>query len=80
MRLPAALGLGLILGGAGDPPVRTAIVSTAAQQTLRGWGMSLAWEANAIYGGPSDTAQVPMRLRREARQCSRPFPTRPPGG
>ena len=59
VRLLAALGLGLVLAGAGDPARTTATVSTAAQQTLRGWGMSLAWEANVIYGGPFDAAWVP---------------------
>ena len=59
LRLPAVLGLGLVLGGAGDPARTTATVSTDAQQTLRGWGTSLAWEANVIYGGPFDAAWVP---------------------
>ena len=59
LRLPIALGVGLILTGAGDPARTSAIVSPAAEQTLRGWGMSLAWEANVIYGGPFDAAQVP---------------------
>ncbi len=59
LRLPAALGLWLILAGAGDPARTSATVSTAAEQTLRGWGMSLAWEANVIYGGPFDAAQIP---------------------
>ena len=59
LRLPAVLGLGLVLAGAGDPARTAATVSTTAQQTLRGWGMSLAWEANVIYGGPFDAAQVP---------------------
>ena len=60
VRLLAVLGLGLVLAGAGGPPARTtAKVSTAAQQTVRGWGMSLAWEANVIYGGPFDKARIP---------------------
>jgi hypothetical protein len=27
-------------------------------QTLRGWGMSLAWEANDLYGGGRQPAQI----------------------
>jgi hypothetical protein len=27
-------------------------------QTFRGWGMSLAWEANDLYGGGRQTAQI----------------------
>ena len=84
MRLPAMLGLGLVLVGAGDPARTTATVSTDAQQTLRGWGMSLAWEANVIYGGPFDAAQVPDPadqgrtmdlLFREARHSRNPHYT-----
>ncbi len=59
MRLPVALGMGLVLAGAGDPARTAATVSTAAQQTLRGWGMSLAWEANVIHGGPFCAARIP---------------------
>lgn len=59
VRLPAIMGLALVLAGAGDPARTSATVSTDARQTLRGWGMSLAWEANVIYGGPFDAAQVP---------------------
>ena len=58
-RLPTALGLLLVLTGAGDPPRKTATITATAEQTLRGWGMSLAWEANVIYGSPLDTAQIP---------------------
>lgn len=57
LRLPLAAGLWLTLSGAGDP-ARTVTVGTDTEQTLRGWGVSLAWEANVIYGGPSDAAQV----------------------
>lgn len=59
LRLPVAAGLLLTLAGAGDPARTTAMVGTDTGQTLRGWGMSLAWEANVIYGGPFDAAQVP---------------------
>lgn len=59
LRLLALLGLGLVLAGAGDPLRTAATISTAPRQTLRGWGMSLAWEANVIYGGPFDAARVP---------------------
>jgi hypothetical protein len=27
-------------------------------QTFRGWGMSLAWEANDLYGGGRQPAQI----------------------
>ena len=27
-------------------------------QTFRGWGMSLAWEANDLYGGGRQAAQI----------------------
>jgi len=58
MRLPAALGLLLVLTGAGDQARTSTTITTTAEQTLRGWGMSLAWEANVIYGGPLDVAQI----------------------
>ena len=58
MRLPAALGLLLALTGAGDQAHTFATITAAAEQTLRGWGMSLAWEANVIYGSPLDAAQI----------------------
>jgi len=54
----AAMGLALLLMGAGEPTRTSATITTTAAQTLRGWGTSLAWEANVIYGGPSDTAQI----------------------
>lgn len=58
VKLSAALGLLLVLPGAGDHTRTSAIIITTAEQTLRGWGMSLAWEANVIYGSPLDTAQI----------------------
>ena len=36
---------------------------TSAAQILRGWGMSLSWEANVIYGSCSVTAQTPNPLQ-----------------
>lgn len=57
--MPVVAGLWLTLAGAGDPARMSATVGTEAGQTLRGWGMSLAWEANVIYGGPFDAAQIP---------------------
>lgn len=58
LKLSAALGLLLVLPGAGDHTRTSAMITTTAEQTLRGWGMSLAWEANVIYGSPLDSAQI----------------------
>lgn len=79
-RLPAAAGMWLTLAGAGDPAHTSATVGTDAQQTLRGWGMSLGWEANVIYGGPFDTAHV-QDLAEQGRYMDLLFgdPARGPG-
>jgi hypothetical protein len=53
-----AISLLLLLTAAADQTRTYATITTTAEQTLRGWGMSLAWEANVIYGSPSDTAQI----------------------
>jgi len=58
LRLPAAMGLVLVLTGAGEPARSYATITPVAEQTLRGWGMALAWEANVVYGSPLDTAQI----------------------
>ena len=57
-RLGAALGLVILLAGAGEPVPTATIVTTQTRQALRGWGMSLAWEGNVIYGSPRDTAEI----------------------
>ncbi len=38
---------------------RTATVTAQARQTIRGWGMSLAWEANRVYGSPLTAPAIP---------------------
>lgn len=45
-------------GADGAVPVHATITDTRAQ-TLRGWGMSLAWEANDVYGSALMPAGLP---------------------
>jgi O-glycosyl hydrolase len=40
-------------------PLPVAIVTTVPRQTLQGWGMALAWQANQIYGSPLLAPQLP---------------------
>ena len=35
------------------------MVTAIPRQSLRGWGVSLAWEANRIYGSPKSAAEIP---------------------
>ncbi|MBT9331505.1 glycoside hydrolase [Paracidobacterium acidisoli] len=38
--------------------INTGRIMPRSAQTFRGWGMSLAWEANDLYGGGRQTAQI----------------------
>src|ERR1700753_1300557 len=57
----AALAALMLLGVAGaDGPALTQVTVTATPaQTLQGWGMSLAWEGNDIFGSPVMAAKLP---------------------
>jgi O-glycosyl hydrolase len=41
-----------------DALINSGRILARAAQTFRGWGMSLAWEANDLYGGGRQTAQI----------------------
>ncbi len=57
-RVLAALFL-LGLTGADSPALIHVTITTTPAQTLQGWGMSLAWEANDIFGSPVQAAKLP---------------------
>jgi O-glycosyl hydrolase len=57
-RLGAAVLLLLVLTGADSPATTHVTITPTAAQTLRGWGMSLAWEANIVYGSPLLAARI----------------------
>ncbi|GGA19653.1 glycoside hydrolase [Dyella nitratireducens] len=44
--------------GIPEARINTGKIIARPQQTLRGWGMSLAWEANDLYGGDRQPAQI----------------------
>ena len=41
-----------------EAQINTGRIMPRFAQTFRGWGMSLAWEANDLYGGGRQTAQI----------------------
>ena len=58
-RLATAALLVFVLAGADGPGVTRDTVALTPAQTVRGWGMSLAWEANVVFGSPLRPAQIP---------------------
>jgi O-glycosyl hydrolase len=57
----AALGLVLFLpaGYAAGQEASQAVVTAAGAQVVRGWGVSLIWDANLLYGSPMVASKVP---------------------
>src|ERR1700675_1963394 len=53
-----ALGQANASEGLPEASINEGQIRARPAQTFRGWGMSLAWEANDLYGGGRQPAQI----------------------
>jgi O-glycosyl hydrolase len=53
-----SLGQGSANSNVAEASINVGRINAIPAQTFRGWGMSLAWEANDLYGGGRQPAQI----------------------